>query len=804
MSKIVIDTDEKTYQMMFYEKIWGKDYVAEHVIIDHSTDGYTKDHGVLFEHKTNLQAYGESRALSQALLYLVQFNLNGRPVPARIMLVDQENSEAHVYNTEDYAEIVNDIPKYAGMKASKGILDFTLKTKPRVIKYDLSYGLGMVELENELFKLPTYCKVDITEHNVYGWANYYYNHAKDEGNKQKPEKKAFFEELKKPVKTLKPFINAWKGTEADFALIMDVLNDPNTQKKLGAFYTPEEYCELAHDLLRKAIERVPEGYDYVIIDRCAGTGNLEAVLTDEELSHCIVNTYELKEWYVLKDRIGRKVRYIFPELPPEDYKGDYSELLNDEGFLKGSDALSKEFIDRLEDVIEKTKQAEKVVRIFYENPPYAETTNIEFQKQGISKQHSGWKKSYVVEKMKESVKGVASNDMANVFIWSAFNMLMKNKEDSYVVFSPIKYWKSQHLINRVLGAGYAVNRRHFHARTEACVTLSLWLNEKEEREDVELSFKAYDLVNHELQNEGILTTKQTNSLLSDNYYYIEQDVDLIGEDNTGSACDLNGKETCKPKNKWRVSDSYLKDSIGYLIAQTNGFDNPRLASGLTTAPVYNGNGFNLCKETYLWKLPLFIAGKYTDNINNWKIMSFLMKSGDGADQYLEDCKKIKDNPLSELDIYLHRCLIYTGLSHYNHQRSFNASTGKKYRSELCFSNENTIASKELKAFIDKGYVLTEEEQSLFERWNRIVKRAKTHPYKEEEQTGWNDDYNYGLFQIDDEINIKIDSGYVKNGKPIMINLDGELNNYIKDFKTALNDYYKNNLTDELFKYQFLK
>ena len=143
-------------------------------------------------------------------------------------------------------------------------------------------------------------------------------------------------------------------------------------------------------------------------------------------------------------------------------------------------------------------------------------------------------------------------------------------------------------------------------------------------------------------------------------------------------------------------------------------------------------------------------------------------------------------------------------SHYNHQRSFNASTGKKYRSELCFSNENTLASKELKAFIDSGYALTEEEQSLFEKWNRIVKRAKTHHYKEEEQTGWNDDYNYGLFQIDDEINIKIDSGYVKNGKPIMINLDGELNNYIKDFKTALNDYYKNNLTDELFKYQFLK
>ena len=47
----------------------------------------------------------------------------------------------------------------------------------------------------------------------------------------------------------------------------------------------------------------------VIVDPAAGTGNLESVLTDDELSHVIVNTYELKAATVLEDRIGGRVRY---------------------------------------------------------------------------------------------------------------------------------------------------------------------------------------------------------------------------------------------------------------------------------------------------------------------------------------------------------------------------------------------------------------------------------------------------------------------------------------------------------------
>ena len=828
MSKIEIQTDELTHQYMWYTRLLGEKGVRRYMCFDHNTYGYTKNFGVIFEHKDNLQAYGESKALSQALLYLVQFNLNGMPVPAKIVLVDQTNSEIHIHKTEDYKEVVNDIDKYASMRASKGIDGFVLKSEPQVIKYSFEDDDTIEPIKRLIKDKPEFCKVDITTKNVYGWANYYYKNAEAEEPcynekgeplqypdgkyktrkiyNQKAEKKAFFRELRHPVGTLKYKINDWKGSESDFALIMDMLNDPTTKKKLGAFYTPDQYCELGHNLLKDAIKRVPDGCDYVIIDRCAGTGNLEGVLSDEELSHCIVNTYELKEWLVLKDRIGHKVRHIFPELPPEDYAGDYSELLNGEGFLDGSDAFSKEFNDQLEEVIEKTKKAEKVIRIFYENPPYAETTNVEFQKKGIGKKHSTWKKSYAVEKMKNDpmVKGVASNDMANVFIWSAFNLLMKNKEDSYVIYSPIKYWKSQKIIDRVFVRGYAVNRKYFHATSEACITLSLWLNEKE-TEEQELKYDAYNISAIGLEQEGTLIAKQVHSLFSKKYYRMSFDPELILKDQLGTACALNGSETDKSENKWSVNRNTYNNTLGYLVVKESGFNYPGLQCSLTSAPMYNGNGFVLQNETYLYKLPIFIAGRYIDNCRDWKAVSFVMKSGDGAEEYLADCKKIKDDPLCDLNVYLHRCLIYTGLTHYNHQRSFTASTGKEYRTELCFSNENTLASKELKAFIDSGYALTEEEQSLFEQWNRIVKRAKQKTeYKEREGVEWNDNYNYGLFQIDQEINISVSSTNPLTGKEKKLPLDGELNNMIKDFKKQLKNYYLNNLTDMLFKYQFLK
>ena len=45
------------------------------------------------------------------------------------------------------------------------------------------------------------------------------------------------------------------------------------KKNLGAFYTHKLYAEKSLELVRAAIARVPTGNDYIILDRCAGTGN---------------------------------------------------------------------------------------------------------------------------------------------------------------------------------------------------------------------------------------------------------------------------------------------------------------------------------------------------------------------------------------------------------------------------------------------------------------------------------------------------------------------------------------------------
>ncbi|MGP1580817.1 MAG: hypothetical protein ACTTH5_07360, partial [Wolinella sp.] len=66
------------------------------------------------------------------------------------------------------------------------------------------------------------------------------------------------------------------------------------------------------------------------------------------------------------------------------------------------------------------------------------------------------------------------------------------------------------------------------------------------------------------------------------------------------------------------------------------------------------------------------------------------------------------------------------------------------------------------------------------------------------------EFTYGIFQIDEEINIKIQSGIKPNGEPNMVFADGELNNMLKGFKKAVKRYYLENLVEIMFKYELLK
>ena len=78
--------------------------------------------------------------------------------------------------------------------------------------------------------------------------------------------------------------------------------------------------------------------------------------------------------------------------------------------------------------------------------------------------------------MKKEKSGTSTNDLANAFIWSAFKYYLRQETDSYIVFSPVKYWKVHHLINKEFLNGFAFNRKHFHTNIEACIMCALWAN----------------------------------------------------------------------------------------------------------------------------------------------------------------------------------------------------------------------------------------------------------------------------------------------------------------------------------------
>lgn len=774
----LINSDEKTYQGEFYKNLFGEDY--EGLSVDRSTDGYTR--GILFEHKTNIQSYGESKALGQALIYLTRFNRDGVPVPAKICLVGQEEQKCYIYDTANYMHIVNDIPKFANLKASDGIPGFSAGKRTDLITYDMNSAAGMLGLLKFVQQAPQNVKVNINEHNVYGWANYYYDHAAE--YKQKPEKKKFFDELRKPVGTLEVFINAWTGQETDFKFIMDMLNDPMTQKKLGAFYTPPAYCKKATELVKQAIARIPAGNDYVIIDRCAGGGNLEMYLDDggeDILSHCILSTYELKEWMVLKDRYQGRVRYIIPPVPANP-----TELpkLNEEGFLSGANALTKDIIDNPE--VRKYLDDPKCTIILFENPPYAETTSAEFQRRGEGTDASSWKLGYVVEEMKKEVSGTATNDMGNAFIWSAFKYFLRQPTDSYIVFSPVKYWKVQHLINKKLMGGYAFNRKHFHTNIDACIMVAYWANESSK--ETSFTLEAYDIdVLGKLLDCGTLPIKRVFSYFSQVYY---DKRDIPKEKRIGIRCNLNGTERPNGRSTPATDDNI----IGYLTANTSGFDNPDLNSSLLRCTKYDGNGTYLWRDNFLEKLPMYAASRYITFNPVWTERGRIMKSADKSEQYIHDVKAHK------LDEFLKRNLIFTCLVSHNHCRSLNGSDGRFYKNELCFDNldgKTTLAREKLDEFISNGYDLSDEEQAMFDKWDAILEKVH-------ETDEYNPAFTYGLYQIDEEINIKVQQGVKKDGSPNMVTKYGDLNNLIKDLKGMVKAYYLGNLVDTLFEYEFLK
>lgn len=745
-------------QIEFYEqylKIVNPELTFDD-IFRNNTDGILN--GNLLEFKLNITDL--NACLLQTIKYLSAMRVKGEPIPANILLVSLNTGTVYVYHSKDYLAHIEKI--YVG-GASKKNVGFFASDYISKLKYveDENDEYSLIQLLKENF----YTKINIDENCIVGWAEKYYREnpqaRKSDFIGDNTGKVKIIGEIREPIK-FRDYIFPYKGKDnVRFQYLMDKLNDTLQKKNLGAFYTPEPYVKKSLELVREAIKMVPEGNDYIILDRCAGTGNLEKTMTEEELSHCIVSTIEYYEYKVLLELLGSKVRYIVPPIEKED--------TFNMGLVRGADALSEEYVKN--PVIKSYIDDPNCTIILFENPPYAESN-------GTTKINSGWKNSYVVKEMKKEIKGSGTNDLGNAFIWSGFKYYLRQETDCYIVYSPIKYWKIHHLINKKIIGSYAFNRKHFHTKIDACIVVVAWQNISENIE--KFNTVGFDIVGGELvEMPEKLTIKKCYYTLADKYY----DKTSYNNDKTdGICCNLNGTEYSKESA--RVKKVWDDNIIGFLVANSAGFDNPDLNSGFTVAGRYDGNGFYVRKDNYLEKLPMFCASRYITYNREWTERARIMKSADGADKFFAD---VKSGKLSQ---FLLKCLVFTCFEMQNHMRSFHGTDNRFYRNELCLDTTNgeTLASHDLKKLN-----VTLKEKELFSIWETVFKWAK-------KTNNYNKELTYGVYQIFAELNTFTadeESGENKPDYP-------ELNGALKSLKQKVKEYYNSEIVPTLFEYEFLK
>ena len=733
---------EKEGQIEFFKQ-FNVDYEND-VLVD-NTDGIWN--GNILEFKLTMNNINST--LFQVIKYLSKMRIKGKNIPANILLISLNERICYYFKSKDY---FNDIHKIYYGASSKNNETFISKDYlDKLIYSNMSDAIILKKLLQENNFMP----IDIDENCIVGWAERYYRENKNAkkgdflGDSEGQTK--ITGEIRDP-KHFKGFINPYtKKTNERFKYLMDKLNDSLNKKELGAFYTPIEYTEKSAELLRKAIQNVPRGNDYVIIDRCAGTGNLESVLTDEELSHCILSTYEYYEFKVLMERLGDKVKFI---IPPTEELVEYKM-----GFIANANALSKDYIENSD--IKAIINDPKMTIIMYENPPYSDTSASGFINDKGEKKKTKRKDEFVTMEYKKEISELNENrgsnrDISNLFIWSAFKYYLRQPTDSYIIYSPVKYFKSVGLANKKFIDGYLFNRDHFHA-SESSIGCILWQNIDEDRSEINL--KAFDIENGKLKYEkDILIKKVKDTFLK---YFDKRN--LSEDEKTNVWVEGDGKEISNGR-KCDGSSIFNENIIGYL--RPVGFPIAAMNRYLTRQILYNARGFYLRKDNYIEKLPLFCAKMYPQT--NWYEKDVYFTTSDGGNNYLKDKELLKS------------CLIYTSLSQSNKIISFKGSDNRIYQNELCFDG-NTIAFDSLKSFS-----LNNIDKVILDIFAKVLKEAK-------KTKNYDPTKKYGTYQIIQDLNTSS-----RNANKIIYDYP-ELNGHLETLKAKLKEYYLININMKMGK-----
>lgn len=231
----------------------------------------------------------------------------------------------------------------------------------------------------------------------------------------------------------------------------DRMNEKYVQKMEGAFFTPPRYIKISTKYVLNAIQRAKEeGYDdFVIIDRCAGVGNLESQFDESIYPHLILGTINEAE------ALTANIRF-----------GDLAQV-------EVIDALSKNGVDFYKNAIKKYKKnnnVKKLAVILLENPPYAQLNS---NKKGGLGSKGG--KTWVHQQLERG-----GEDLDEQFVLSAYKFY---NPYAYIHYGPIKIWKSRHLIDKEVKEAYLCNRKYFNAG-ESSIALLSWANNDKQTEEI--------------------------------------------------------------------------------------------------------------------------------------------------------------------------------------------------------------------------------------------------------------------------------------------------------------------------------
>ena len=772
---------EREGQIEFFNN-YGIPYEDDDSILVDNTDGVYN--GNILEFKLSIGNL--NKTLFQAIKYLSKLRIKGESVPATILLIDLNATTAYVYYSMDYFAAIHKVYAGAASKDNDGFVAGPFRSKIDYSVSNQSAQLKRILKGKKSIPSEMYIPIDVDENCIVGWAVRYYreNPKASKGDFLGDETGTAIKltgEIRDP-RHFRGLINPYVGkTNERFKYLMDCLNDRLSKKDLGAFYTPIPYAKKAAELVMNAVDRVPEGNKYIILDRCAGTGNLEEALIglkdrngDDLIEHCVVSTYEYYEYKVLQERIGDKVMEIIP--PTE------ANVVYQNGKVANADAMSKEYLDN--PVIRQYVEDPKCTIILFENPPYSDNTSIDFVDSAGNRGKTERSDTFIRKEFKKNIKKFGSmqasaNEIANLFIWSATEYYMRQETDSYILFAPVKYFKSMTLMPKKMVRGYLFNRYHFHAGQSA-ISCILWYNI--DCIENEWDLDAYDMLQESVEYNGRVHLRRAKT--SPSNYYDKRPIENAVETNV--VLGNNGYPTERIPIEGR-KPVYSKDIIGYIEFCSLLFDPKNMLlvrcnwyKGLTQA-----HGFHLRRDNYLEKLPPYCSKYYPEDC--WYHKDVFSTTADGGEAYL------KDRP------FLKACLIYTCLSAQNKCRSFLGADRRLYQNELCFDDskaEKPIALQDLNRMKkDKETALDSEEVILLSLWDTIMQQARN-------TKNYNPDYTYGLYQISVELNT---FSTVGTGKHKIVNYDyTELNGNIETMKSLLKAYYRSHITKKMFDYELLK